>query len=151
MFLIKKRRLADVQHWTVALSNSKSSLWRFSVKMLFLKILQYSRENTCVKFLRRPVLKNIYGCLLLNWFYEVTVLNFVSGSHLKPSRLNNITSCFQTRVLTKFYVYIIYIYLTPTLSYKPKFYMFITGYCTKSKCLDSLLKDVIIYCCVLFD
>ena len=28
--------------------------------------------------------------------------------------------------------------------------MFITGYCTKSKCLDSLLKDVIIYC-VLFD
>ena len=56
--------------------------------MLFLKILQDSRENTYVKFLRTPVLKNICIWLLLNWLYEVIVWNFVSGLHLKPSLLN---------------------------------------------------------------
>ena len=64
---------------------------RFSIKTLFLKILQYLRENVSVKFLRTPILKNICVWLLLNWLYEVIVWNFVSGSHLKPSRLSNIT------------------------------------------------------------
>ena len=45
-------------------------------------------------------------------------------------------------------------YLTPRLSCEPRFCMFIiNGYCTKSKCLqslDSLLKDVIV-CCVFFN
>ena len=44
-----------------------------SIKTLFLKILQYSRENTCVwnfkEFKRR--MKNICVQLLLNWLYEV--------------------------------------------------------------------------------
>ena len=44
----------------------KSSHRRFSVKTLFLKILQYSRENTRVKFLRTPILKNIFAQLFLN-------------------------------------------------------------------------------------
>ena len=33
----------------------KSSHQRFSIKTLFLKILQDSQENTCVKFLRTPI------------------------------------------------------------------------------------------------
>ena len=64
---------------------------RFSIKMLFLKILQYSWGNTCVKFLRTPILKNICVWRLLNWPYEVIVWNFISGLHLKPSWLSNIT------------------------------------------------------------
>ena len=44
----------------------KSSHRRFSIQTLLLKILQYSRENTCVKFLRTPILKNIWVWLLLN-------------------------------------------------------------------------------------
>ena len=47
------------------------------------------------------------------------------------------------------------IYLTPTFSCEYRFCMFIINdYYTKSQRLqplDSLLKDVIIYCCVLFD
>ena len=47
------------------------------------------------------------------------------------------------------------IYLTPTLSCEPRFCMFvINGYYTKSKhlwSLNSLLQDVRIYYCVLFD
>ena len=38
---------------------------------IFLKILQYSRENACVKILRTPVLNKIRIQLLLNWLYEV--------------------------------------------------------------------------------
>ena len=49
----------------------KNSRRRFSIKTLFLKILQYSRENTHAKFLRTPFLKNISVRLLLNWLYEV--------------------------------------------------------------------------------
>ena len=37
----------------------KSSHQKFSTKLLLLKILQYSQENTYVKFLRTPILKNI--------------------------------------------------------------------------------------------
>ena len=47
-------------------------------KKIFLKILQYSWEKICVR-------------QLLKWLYEVIVWNFVSGSHLKPSWLSNIT------------------------------------------------------------
>ena len=47
------------------------------------------------------------------------------------------------------------IYLTPLFSCEPGFWMFIINdYYTKSKrlqFLDSLLKNVIIYCCVFFD
>ena len=60
----------------------KSSHRRLSTKTLFFKILQYSRENTCVEFLRTPILKNICVRLLLDWFYKVIVWKFVSGSHL---------------------------------------------------------------------
>ena len=38
---------------------AKSSHQKFSTKLLLLKILQYSQENTYVKFLRTPILKNI--------------------------------------------------------------------------------------------
>ena len=44
----------------------KSSHRRFSVKTLLLKILEHSHENTCVKFLRTPILKKICVRLLLN-------------------------------------------------------------------------------------
>ena len=44
----------------------KSSNQRFSIITLFLNILQFSQENTNVKFLRTPILKNIFGQLLLN-------------------------------------------------------------------------------------
>ena len=57
---------------------------RISIKT-FLKILQYSRENTCVKFLRTPILTTLYVRLLLNWLHDVIVWNFVSGLHLNPS------------------------------------------------------------------
>ena len=48
--------------------------------------------------------------LPLNWLYEVTVWNFVSGSHLKPSRLSNITKIpvnFKSK--PKFVTYAVYI------------------------------------------
>ena len=54
----------------------KTSHRRFSIKTLSLKILQYSRENTSMKFLRIPILKNIWVRLLLNWFYAVIIWNF---------------------------------------------------------------------------
>ena len=37
----------------------KSSHQRFSIKTLFLRILQYSRGNNCVKFLKTSIFKNI--------------------------------------------------------------------------------------------
>ena len=43
-----------------------SSYRGFSVKTLFLKILQYSRDNTCVEYLKTPILKNILVRLFLN-------------------------------------------------------------------------------------
>ena len=99
--------------------------------------MQYSRENAYAKFLRTPTLKNICVWLLLNWLYGVIVWNFVSGSHLKPSWLSNITK-----------------YQSYTLSCEPRFCMFIiNGYYIKSKplqSLDALLKDAIVYYCVLF-
>ena len=69
----------------------KNSYRRFSIRTLFLKILQYSQENICVKFLRSGILKNISVRQLLNQLYEAVVWNFVSGLHLKPSELGNIT------------------------------------------------------------
>ena len=63
----------------------KNSYRRFSIRTLFLKILQYSQENICVKFLRSGILKNISVRQLLNQLYEAVVWNFVSGLHLKPS------------------------------------------------------------------
>ena len=87
----------------------KSHHQRFSTKTLFLKFFQHSWENTCLKFLRTPILNNICVWLLLNWLYKVIVWNFVSGLHLKPSWLSNInmsviyknTSRFQNRALNK--------------------------------------------------
>ena len=79
----------------------KSSHQRFSVETMFLKFLQYSWENACMKFLRMPILKNICVWLLLNGVYEVIVWNFVSGLHLKPSWLT---------FKTKFDIYAIYIF-----------------------------------------
>ena len=44
----------------------KNSHRRFSIKKLFLNILQYSWENTGVKFLKTPILKKICVRQLLN-------------------------------------------------------------------------------------
>ena len=44
----------------------KSSYQRFSIKRLFSNILQYSWENTCEKFFRTPILKNIFVRLVQN-------------------------------------------------------------------------------------
>ena len=65
MFLIKKSRSADAQCWAVTLCDWKKQPPEFSIQT-FLKILQYSRENTIVKFLRTPNFKNICVRLLLN-------------------------------------------------------------------------------------
>ena len=65
--------------------NEKSIHQKFSVKTLLLKILQYSLENTCMKFIIMPILKNICVWMLLNRLHEVIVWNFVSGSHLNSS------------------------------------------------------------------
>ena len=62
-----------------------------TIKMLLLKFSQYSQDNTGVKFLSAPIFKNICIRLILNWFYEAIVWNFVSGLHLKPSWLSNTT------------------------------------------------------------
>ena len=73
---------------------------------------------------------------------------FVSGSHLKPSWLSNITkyqSLSNPSFKTKFGAYTVYIFnhglceLTFTLSCEPMFHMFISnGYYTKRKRLQSL-------------
>ena len=68
----------------------KSIHRRFPIKTMFLKILQYSRENTYVKFLKTTIFKNICVRLHLNWLYEVIIWKFVSGSHLKPSWLGKL-------------------------------------------------------------
>ena len=61
---------------------------------------------------------------------------FVSGSHLKPSWLSNITK-YQSLSNQRFKQILAdmpSVYLIPTLSCKPRFYMFIIhGYCKKSK------------------
>ena len=130
VFLIKERKFADAQYWTVTLSNWKSSHGRFSIKTLFLKILYYSHGNTYVKFLWTPFLKN--------WLYEVAVWNFAFLSHLKPSQLINITVAF--RALNEIWcIYSLYNYITPMLSCELRFAMFvINGYYTQIKRLQSL-------------
>ena len=57
----------------------KSSHQRFSMKTLFLNILQYSWESNCVKLLRTPILKNICIWLLMDRLFEVIVRKFVSA------------------------------------------------------------------------
>ena len=59
----------------------KNSHWRFSIKTLFLKILQYLRENTHKKFLRIPILKNFaalsaYGCFWTDFTKYCLKLSF---------------------------------------------------------------------------
>ena len=159
MFLIKKRRSADAQYWTLTLSNWKKQPPEVFCKNAALKIFRtFTWKHLC------EIFKNTYFeedlrtvafelTVLLN---EVIVWNFVSGSHLKPSRLNitKIPVAFKPD-LWKNSAYMPSIYLTPTLSCEPRFCMFvINGYYTKSKhlwSLNSLLQDVRIYYCVLFD
>ena len=71
------------------MSNTKKLFYQ--LKNAAAKNLQYSWENTCKKFLRTLILKNICIQLLLNWLYEVIVWNSVSESHLKWCQLNIIT------------------------------------------------------------
>ena len=154
--MIKKRRSGDAQCWTVNLLNQKRQLPEVFYKNAVLKYFAIFMGKYQGKSLRTPILKNICVRLLLNWLYEVIVWNFVSGSHLKLSRLSNITKIpVAFKALNKVWCnYLLHI-LTLTLSCKRRFRMFIiNGYYTKSErfwSLDSLLKDVLIYCCELFD
>ena len=109
MFLINKRRSADAQYWTLLYQTDKSMcsvregvLKNFaiftrkhlcwSLFFIFIKKRLQQRCFAVSKFLRSFILKNIGLGLLLNWTYEVIVLNFVSGQSLsKPSWLGNIT------------------------------------------------------------
>ena len=116
----------------------KSSHQRFSIEMLFLNILLYLQEKTCVKFLRTPVFKNISIQLLLNWFYKVMVWNFVSGLHL--NYLDSVTlqkyHSLSNHSFKQNLSYMPSIYLTSALSCKPRFCMFIiNGYYKKSELL----------------
>ena len=85
-------------------------------------------------------------------------LNFVSGSHLKPSRLQKHLQKYKSlsnQTFKKNSAYMSSIYLTPMLSCEPRFCVFIiNGYYTKSnrlQSLDSSIQGVVIYYCVLFD
>ena len=112
----------------------KSIHRRFPIKTMSLKISQYSQENTYVKFLKTPIFKNIYVRLFLNWLYEVIIWKFVSGPHLKPSWLGNITKIPVNLSFKQNLVHMPSIYLIPTLSCEPRFRMFIiNSYCTKNK------------------
>ena len=116
--------------------SEKRNHQRFSIRPLFLKSLQYSWENTCVKILRTPILKNSCLQLLLNWLFEVIVWKFVSGLHLKRSWLSNITKyqSLSSQSFKQILVHMLSIYLTPALSCEPRFHMFIINdYCTESK------------------
>ena len=81
------------------------------------------------------IFKNIFVRLLLKSLYEVIIWNFVSGSHLKPSRLSNITKIpitFKSKLSRKLGD-MVFIYLIITLSSEPRFRMFIiNGSYTKS-------------------
>ena len=129
------RQMLDTQQ--LLYQTEKSSYRRFSIKTVFLKTLQYSRENTCRELLRTPISKNICARLLLNWLHEVAVWSFVCGSHLKASWLCNITKKKQSLSNQSFSeICHTCLYLTLTLSCEPRFCIFvINGYYTKSKCL----------------
>ena len=103
----------------------KSNHRSFSTKTLFLKFLLYSWENTCVKFLKTPILKNI--CVVILQKYQS-----LSNQNFKQN-LAHLTS----------------MHLIPTLSCEPRFRVFtVNDYKIKIKCLqslESLLKDVVIY------
>ena len=58
-------RLADPNTEQLIHQTEKSNHLKFSINMLFLKILSYSQENTSVKFLRAPTLNHICVLLLL--------------------------------------------------------------------------------------
>ena len=105
---------------------------------------------TCVKFLRTLILKNICVGLLLNWLYEVIVWNLISASHLKP--FSKIPVSFKPE-LKKNLVYVPSIYLTPTLSCKPRFCMLIiNGYYTNATaCSPWNPCQKMQYCSVLFE
>ena len=99
---------------------------------MFLKILQYSRENASMKFLRTPILKNFCIRLLLNWLYEVIVWNFISGVHLKSSSVI-LQRCqwLSNQSFKQNLWHVLSIHLTPMLSCEPRFPMFINRHYTK--------------------
>ena len=103
----------------------KSSHPRFSIKMLFLKILQYSQENTCVNILRISILKNICIRLLLNRLYEVIVRKFVSRLHLLDPVILQKYHLFLSQSFKQNLAHMPSMYLTPTLSCETRFCMFI--------------------------
>ena len=74
------------------------------------KILQYSRENYRVIFLRTPILnKSVSACGCFWTDFMKWLFGNVSGSYLKPSSLSDIASRFQTKAL-KFGAYAVYIF-----------------------------------------
>ena len=90
----------------------KSNHRSFSTKTLFLKFLLYSWENTCVKFLKTPILKNI--CVVILQKYQS-----LSNQNFKQN-LAHLSS----------------MHLIPTLSCEPRFRVFtVNDYKIKSKCL----------------
>ena len=94
---------------------------------IFLKILQYSRENAFVKILRTPVLNNICIQLLLNWLYEVlfgTLFLDCIQNHL-DSAILQIYQRVSNQSFTKNLVHMPSIYLTHTFSCEPWFHMLV--------------------------
>ena len=110
----------------------KISHRRFSIKILFLNFPIFTGKHLC------EIIKNNYFeehfCTVaseLKWFI---VWSFVSGSHLKPPWLSNITKI--PVVFKRFkqnFAHLLSLYFTSTLSCKPRFCMFITNsYYTKA-------------------
>ena len=125
---------------------------RFSIKILFLKFAIFTGKHLC------EIIKN-------NYFEEhlckaASELTLWSDSLFGTLFLDHIQNHLYSVILQKYQflsnkrfkqnlVHMLFIYLTPMLSCKPRFCMFIiNSYYTKYKCLqslDSLLEDVTIY------
>ena len=91
-------------------------------------------KHLCEIFKETYFKEHLYGCFKLT--LRSIVWNLISGSHLKPSRLNNITKipvAYKSELFKKNWR-IYSLYLTPTLFCDPRFQMFIiNSYYTKSK------------------
>ena len=134
MFLIKKRRSADAQCWTVTYHTEKSSHRRFSIKILFLNVAIFTGKHLC------EIIKNNYfeehlctaASELTLWSDSLFGSLFLDQKQPWLSNLTKIPVAFKR--FKQNLSHMPFINLTPTLSCKPRLYIFIiNGYYTKSK------------------
>ena len=133
-----------VVHKNFAIFTGKHLCWSlFFIKLQAFRLVTSLKRDSSKGVLpmqnswETPILKNTCVWLLLNWLYKMVVWNFVSGQSLsKPSWRSNMTKIpvafkpdFKYNLL-----HMRSLYLTLTLSFEPRFFMFIiNGNYTKSK------------------